>query len=64
MVDFVNNEQHLDYAHFRAAGCAIGRSTIESACKQIVVQRLRTSGAQRTDYSAIRTAKVRLLGWQ
>jgi hypothetical protein len=56
---FVNNEQRMDYARFRAAGYAIGSGTIESACKQIVVQRLRKSGAQWTVQGAVRTAKAR-----
>lgn len=56
---FVNNEHRMDYARFRAAGYAIGSGTIESACKQIVVQRLRKSGAQWTVDGAVRTAKAR-----
>jgi hypothetical protein len=56
---FVNNEQRMDYARFRAAGYAIGSGTIESACKQIVVQRLRKSGAQWSVQGAVRTAKAR-----
>jgi hypothetical protein len=56
---FVNNEPRMDYARFRAAGYAIGSGTIESACKQIVVQRLRKSGAQWTIDGAVRTAKAR-----
>jgi hypothetical protein len=56
---FVNNAARMDYARFRAAGYAIGSGTIESACKQIVVQRLRKSGAQWTVDGAVRTAKAR-----
>ncbi len=56
---FVNNEPRMDYARFRAAGYAIGSGTIESACKQIVGQRLRKSGAQWTVDGAVRTAKAR-----
>ncbi len=56
---FVNNEHRMAYARFRAAGYAIGSGTIESACKQIVVQRLRKSGAQWTIAGAVRTAKAR-----
>jgi hypothetical protein len=56
---FINNEQRMDYARFRAAGYAIGSGTIESACKQIVVQRLRKSGAQWSLDGAVRTAKAR-----
>lgn len=56
---FVNNEARMNYARFRAAGYAIGSGTIESACKQIVLQRLRKSGAQWTIDGAVRTAKAR-----
>lgn len=56
---FINNEPRMAYARFRAAGYAIGSGTIESACKQIVVQRLRKSGAQWTTDGAVRTAKAR-----
>lgn len=56
---FANNEARMDYGRFRAAGYAIGSGTIESACKQIVVQRLRKSGAQWTIDGAVRTAKAR-----
>lgn len=56
---FISNAERMDYARFRAAGYAIGSGTIESACKQIVVQRLRKAGAQWTIDGAIRTAKAR-----
>lgn len=56
---FVNNEPRMDYAHFRAAGYAIGSGTIESACKKIVAQRLRKPGAQWTTAGAVQTAKAR-----
>jgi len=56
---FINNETRMDYARFRAAGYAIGSGTIESACKQIVSQRLRMSGAQWTVDGAVYTAKAR-----
>ena len=56
---FAHNEARMDYARFRSLGYAIGSGTIESACKQIVVQRLRKSGAQWTLDGAVRTAKAR-----
>jgi hypothetical protein len=56
---FLNNEPRMAYARFRAAGYAIGSGTIESACKQIVVQRLRKSGAQWSIRGAVQTAKAR-----
>lgn len=56
---FVNNAERMDYARFRAAGYAIGSGTVESACKQIVTQRLKKSGAQWLVEGAVRTAKAR-----
>ena len=56
---FVNNVDRMQYARFRAAGYAIGSGTVESACKQIVTQRLKISGAQWEVDGAVRTAKAR-----
>ena len=56
---FVNNADRMDYARFRAAGYAIGSGTVESACKQIVTQRLKKPGAQWLVDGAVRTAKAR-----
>jgi hypothetical protein len=56
---FVNNANRMDYARFRAAGYAIGSGTVESACKQIVTQRLKKPGAQWLVDGAVRTAKAR-----
>jgi hypothetical protein len=56
---FVNNANRMDYARFRAAGYAIGSGTVESACKQIVTQRLKKPGAQWIVDGAIYTAKAR-----
>jgi len=56
---FANNAERMNYARFRAAGYAIGSGTVESACKQIVVQRLQKSGAQWEVDGAVRTAKAR-----
>jgi hypothetical protein len=56
---FFNNAERMEYARFRAAGYAIGSGTVESACKQIVTQRLKKSGAQWEVEGAVHTAKAR-----
>ena len=56
---FSNNSQRMRYDRFRAAGYMIGSGTIESACKQIVTQRLCLPGAQWEVEGAIHTAKAR-----
>lgn len=56
---FFHNAERMDYARFRAAGYAIGSGTVESACKQIVTQRLKKSGAQWEVEGAVHTAKAR-----
>lgn len=56
---FSNNLERMRYAQFRAAGYLIGSGVIESACKQIVTQRLKLSGAQWNLEGAILTAKAR-----
>jgi hypothetical protein len=49
----------MTYDQFRAAGYLIGSGTVESACKQIVTQRLKRPGAQWTVPGAVLTAKAR-----
>ena len=56
---FRNNQHRMQYDHFREQGYMIGSGTIESACKQIVSQRLRCSGAQWKVEGARLTAKAR-----
>lgn len=56
---FCNNIERMRYDQFRAAGYMIGSGTIESACKQIVTQRLKLSGAQWIVSGAVQTAKAR-----
>ena len=56
---FSNNCQRMRYDRFRSAGYMIGSGTIESACKQIVTQRLCLPGAQWEVEGAIHTAKAR-----
>ena len=56
---FSNNCERMRYANFRAQGYLIGSGVIESACKQIVSQRLKLPGAQWNLDGAILTAKAR-----
>jgi hypothetical protein len=56
---FRNNADRMRYGHFRAQGYMIGSGTVESACKQIVSQRLKRSGAQWHVPGANQTAKAR-----
>jgi len=56
---YENNLERMRYAKFRAQGYLIGSGVIESACKQIVTQRLKLPGAQWNLDGAILTAKAR-----
>jgi hypothetical protein len=56
---FCSNAERMRYDRFRAAGYMIGSGTVESACKQIVTQRLKLPGAQWTVSGAVQTAKAR-----
>jgi len=56
---FQTNAERMRYNLFRSAGYMIGSGTIESACKQIVSQRLKLPGAQWTVDGAVYTAKAR-----
>jgi hypothetical protein len=56
---FTNNIERMRYDKYRAAGYMIGSGTIESACKQIVTQRLKLPGAQWEVSGAVQTAKAR-----
>jgi hypothetical protein len=56
---FQTNAERMRYHLFRSAGYMIGSGTIESACKQIVSQRLKLPGAQWTVDGAVYTAKAR-----
>jgi hypothetical protein len=42
---FTNNAVRMDYAAYRKAGYQIGSGTVESACKQLGVQRMKVPGA-------------------
>jgi hypothetical protein len=56
---FSNNCERMRYADFRTEGYLIGSGVVESACKQIVSQRLKLPGAQWNLDGAILTAKAR-----
>jgi hypothetical protein len=56
---FRNNAHRMQYDHFRLMGYMFGSGTVESACKQIVSQRLKRSGAQWNLQGAVFTAKAR-----
>jgi hypothetical protein len=56
---FRNHGQRMDYAAYRAKGYQIGSGTIESACKQLGLQRMKVPGATWSLEGARRTAKAR-----
>jgi len=56
---FYTNAERMRYDRFRAAGYMIGSGSVESACKQIVSQRLKLPGAQWIVKGAVQTAKAR-----
>jgi hypothetical protein len=56
---FSNNLERIRYDRFRKAGFMLGSGTIESACKQIVTNRLALPGAQWEVPGAVSTAKAR-----
>jgi hypothetical protein len=56
---FTNNALRMDYAAFRKAGYQIGSGTVESACKQLGIQRMKVPGATWDLQGARLTAKAR-----
>jgi len=56
---FTNNRHQMDYADYRAKGYQIGSGTVESACKQLGIQRMKVAGAIWSLEGACRTAKAR-----
>jgi hypothetical protein len=56
---FFHNMERMRYDRFRAKEYMIGSGTIESACKQVVTQRLALPGAQWHVSGAVHTAKAR-----
>jgi hypothetical protein len=56
---FYTHAERMRYDRFRSAGYMIGSGSVESACKQIVTQRLKLPGAQWSVDGAVQTAKAR-----
>ncbi len=56
---FAFNRLRLRYAKFRALGLQIGSGSMESACKQIALERLKIAGAQWSVEGARKLAKAR-----
>jgi hypothetical protein len=56
---FSNNASRMDYAVYRRKGYQIGSGTIESACKQLGIQRMKVPGATWNLEGARLTAKAR-----
>ena len=56
---FTNNAVRMDYAAYRKAGYQIGSGTVESACKQLGIQRMKVPGATWDMQGARLTAKAR-----
>jgi len=56
---FTNNALRMDYAAYRKAGYQIGSGTVESACKQLGIQRMKVPGATWDLQGARLTAKAR-----
>lgn len=56
---FDKHRQRMDYASFRNKGYHIGSGTVESACKQLGIQRMKVPGASWSLTGACGTAKAR-----
>ena len=56
---FANNRTRLRYPKYRALGLQIGSGVMESACKQIGLQRLKLAGARWSKDGARKLAKAR-----
>lgn len=56
---FTHHRHQMDYRTWRAQGYLPGSGTIESGCKQIGLERLKTSGARRSEDGARLVAKAR-----
>jgi hypothetical protein len=56
---YTNNRQRMDYATYRDKGYQIGSGSMESACKQIGLARLKIAGARWSKDGVRRVAKAR-----
>ena len=65
---FQNNRERMDYPRYLALGLQVGSGAVESACKQVVSQRLKGAGMRWLEAGAQTVARLRclLLGgeWQ
>jgi hypothetical protein len=56
---YQNNRHRMDYAHYRELGYQIGSGSMESACKQLGLARLKIAGARWHSNGATLVAKAR-----
>jgi hypothetical protein len=56
---YTNNRHRMDYPTYRTNGYMIGSGSMESACKQIGLERLKIAGARWTPHGARLVAKAR-----
>jgi hypothetical protein len=62
LVGYVENQVHrMDYPTYRAKGWAIGSGPVEAACKQVVNQRLKVTGARWSEAGADAVCHLRAL---
>jgi len=62
LVGYVENQAHrMDYPTYRARGWAIGSCPVEAACKPVVNQRLKVTGARWSEAGADAVCHLRAL---
>ena len=62
LVGYVGNQVHrMDYPTYRSKGWAIGSGPVEAACKQVVNQRLKVTGARWSEAGADAVCHLRAL---
>ncbi|MGO8673248.1 MAG: hypothetical protein ACLQVD_18050 [Capsulimonadaceae bacterium] len=54
-----NNKERMDYKRYKAMGLYVGSGAVESACKQVVTQRLKGAGMRWTRAAAQTIANLR-----
>ena len=58
---FHNNRQRMDYPRYQRLGLQVGSGAVESACKQVVSQRLKGAGMRWREAGAQTVARLRCL---
>lgn len=58
---FTNNRDRMDYPRYQKLGLQIGSGAVESACKQVVTQRLKGAGMRWKEAGAQTMARLRCL---